>query len=560
VTIAQSSNPLARGSSLLLDRITKGLPRLYLPLLLLLVAAYAWRPLEGGSDFWAHAAVGRWIVAHGRVPHAPLFLWSEPHSIWVAHSWLCQLLFYNLLTYGGTLSVAIFNVALPVAVFYLLWRVWKQESDISFWAPLLFSLAIWASAPRFMPRPELISALFLTVLLAFLVAWSKGRFDDWLLWRSDLNLSFVAAPLITLFALWVNLHALVATGLVVLWLAVVAENAQAHLGKQRFQSEDTRAQNRARARALLVVAVLASCATLLNPYALSYWGALDFLKPGGQARWIDEWKPFWQPDAMLWQYPLAMAVLFAAALAAWRANPLRRWSHLLWLFFSAAIFLRSRRMLFISAILFIVVLAANAHALESPVLWRGWRRMVRGNIFDPIPAGLRLVTRAGILVILITWVLAAASRHMPLSAQTWEVTMRAVPEGAARQILSGKLPRRLYNDYEDSSYLQWRLNGFTPGTKEVPTRGRYPLFIDLLNAYPDRLLAEYLEILEASPAGLKALASRKINCVVLGNHHWYAMEDKVRVKSPLVAYLDRSGWKRVFRDRESIIWVKQPGK
>jgi hypothetical protein len=63
---------------------------------------------------------------------------------------------------------------------------------INFLVPLIFALAIWVSAPRYQPRQELISALLLTMLLAFLVAWSRGRFDDWIRRRDSASLSLVA--------------------------------------------------------------------------------------------------------------------------------------------------------------------------------------------------------------------------------------------------------------------------------------------------------------------------------------------------------------------------------
>jgi hypothetical protein len=527
-----------------MEKISRLLPRLYLPLLLLLVAAYAWRPIEGGFDFWAHAAVGRWIWDHGRVPHATLFIWSEPHTPWIAHSWLSQLLFYLLLAHGGVLGVAIFNVALPVAVFFCLWRLWMRQAEANFLVPLLFALAIWASAPRFQPRQELISVFFLAVLLAFLIAWSQGRFDDWIARRDSAHLSLIAAPMVTLFFFWVNLHALMAVGLAVLWIAVIGEAVQAWLGRS-----GSAALNRARARTLFVIAILCSLTTLLNPFGIAYWEAVGPLKPDNMAKYIEEWRPFWQVPDTGWNAAVE-AILCIAALIAWRVNPQSRWMNLGWLIFGAVLSMRSVRMFWISAVLFLAVLAVNAIAFDSPTLWRSWRRLIRGNILEPIPPRLRIIARSGAILILVAWLGAAVSRHVPDEAGTWKTLVRNTPEGAARRILSGRLPRRIFNDYEDSSYLQWRVNGFDPTTHHVPTRGRFPLFIDLLNAYPDRLVSEYLAILKASPQGVKRLKMRRINCVVLGDHHW---------DSGLAKYLERHRmeWKRVFKDQQSMIWVRK---
>jgi hypothetical protein len=263
---------------------------------------------------------------------------------------------------------------------------------------------------------------------------------------------------------------------------------------------------------------------------------------------VEEWKPFWLSPVLPPTYAIVEAVLFCAALIGWLSNPQRRWAHAGWLLFAAAAFLHSRRMLWIAAIIFIVVTAINAVNLDSPTLWRSWRRLTKGNILEPIPDAMRLLMRFGIVVVLGVWLGAAVSRHNRHEAGEWSTFIRNVPEGAARKILSGRLPRHILNDYEDSSYLQWRLNGPLPGSNDVPERGRFPLFIDLLNAYPDRLMNEYLAILDATPEGINFLKRRDIDCVVLGDHRW---------KFGLRKYLDaQADWKRVFQDKQSIIWVR----
>src|SRR6185312_10574405 len=89
---------------------------------------------------------------------------------------------------------------------------------------------------------------------------------------------------------------------------------------------------------------------------------------------------------------------------------------------------------------------------------------------------------------------------------------------------------RVFNDYENSSYLQWRL------------AGRPPLYIDLLNAYPDGLMREYQEIAYRPERAQHLLAERGVGVVVLTTN---------RGGSPslagLAARLDRDdGWARVY--------------
>ena len=119
--------------------------RLYLPLLLLLCAAYAWHPLMGFDDFWAHAGVGRWIWQQGRIPQETLFLWSAKIP-WIAHSWLTQLTFYGLMAAGGThygpylvVTFTVLMAMLPVS------RAWVKVGP-----PLFFKVSrlICAGATR----------------------------------------------------------------------------------------------------------------------------------------------------------------------------------------------------------------------------------------------------------------------------------------------------------------------------------------------------------------------------------------------------------------------------
>lgn len=77
------------------------------PVLLALVAlviAGAAAPLAD-ADLPMHLAVGRWIVVHGTVPHIEPFAWTRPGAPYFAYSWLPSIVFYALISHGGSLAL-----------------------------------------------------------------------------------------------------------------------------------------------------------------------------------------------------------------------------------------------------------------------------------------------------------------------------------------------------------------------------------------------------------------------------------------------------------------------
>jgi len=499
------------------------LPKLYLPLLLLLGASCAWRPLSGGDDFWAHAAVGRWIWQHQQVPHQTLFLWGAAPIPWIAHSWLTQLTFYGLMASGGdrygpyvAVGFSVLMALLPVA---LLWRLWTRRASVAVLAPCVFALAIWCAAPRFHPRPEVFSAFFLTCLLLLLLRWSEDFDENPLHLRARRQRD--AALLIGLFILWANFHGAVAVGLVILLATVLCE---------LLQDRGSR-----RARLLALTAVLCVAAIIINPYGLSYWQALKPVQ-GRMFPYIDEWKPVWKsPTTELSWLAAGEAVLALIALLLWRANPQRRWAHLAWLLIMIGFFLSARRHLWLLALVSLTVAAINGRSLDSQRLWQAWRRRTQGVAAQvEIPNGMRVIARVGILVLLMVCIaVVTPADFWPLRA-----TSRYLPSQMTNHIKKHRPMARLFNDYENSSYLQWRC------------AGQPPLFIDLLNAYPDALLVDdYFDIIKANARGRRLLGARKIERVALRRHQ----SDESLAK--LAKFLDRNkNWKHTYKGSDGTVW------
>jgi hypothetical protein len=485
-------------------------PRIYNWSLLVLCAVLTWRPLEGGEDFWAHAAVGRWIWQSQSVPRETLWLWGASPQEWIAHSWLSEVFFYALMRVGGAHLVLLATIVLVFLPFAWLWKLWLRREGGAALGTLYFAFAMTCAAVRFQPRPELLSYFFLTILLLFLIEWPRTE-------ARVLAVKFLTIA--ALFVLWANCHGGVALGLAVLALTVLGETLQ----------------RRCKVRELFsIFGLLALCALAVNfnPYGIGYWKAL---RPVGGAmfKMIDEWKsPLFAPALP----PLAIAfvaLIFFVALWAWMRNRERRWSHLLWLLFFGFLFLSARRNLWPTILVCAAVAAANAGSLST-------LRMVGAHTFS---RPMIFLTRAVVAGVLAMWI---GSSFVPqaISVKNDALQLHAVsrfaPEGVALYVLKNHPPGPIFNDYLRSSYFHWRF------------AGKRKLFIDLQNAYPPNLLAEYFQIIARTPSGIKLFDQKKINTVIFGR--W---EKKSRV-APLAKYLDadKTQWKRVYSGADGTVWVR----
>jgi hypothetical protein len=222
-------------------------PPLPLPLLLagavyVLLLASGAKLLNDPDTYW-HLAVGRWIVAHGAVPHSDMFSHTFFGRPWIAEEWLAQVLYavaYAAGGWAGTVTLACAGIA---AAFGLLVRALKERLD-NLSVLVLATAALVLVAPHALARPH---ALGLPVMVAWFAALVRAndRGEPPSLW------------LLPLMTLWANLHGGFTLGLVLLaplaveaaWNAAPAERKAVALRWLRFA----------------LLAVMAACVT---PYGV----------------------------------------------------------------------------------------------------------------------------------------------------------------------------------------------------------------------------------------------------------------------------------------------------
>ncbi len=519
-------------------------------LLLAIGGLLAWSPLYGRSGLWAHATIGRWIWQHGQIPDQALFLWtgSDPY---VYHSWLAQLILYGITNVGAAEHLPYvafgFTALLALAPFALIWLVWRAESRFSAWMVIPFLLAFKGLAPRFEPRPELFTGLFLCALLAFLVAWSRASGP---IRRRDM-VALACIPI--LFVVWANLHGAVILGLIVLGITAGCDLLQDwFVGTyKRFVSPTrergcTALARRAngerfspRARWLAVVTPLALAAICFNPYGIAYLQTYGRVQSFTFAQ-IIEWRPIWHYPSVVPEILPTVAVVAALAALAWLLNPQRRWAHLGWLLVLGVLFAQARRNVWPFTLAALTVLAANAPALSIDAIWRRLSQFSTGQPADEPavpPRRWRLLFRAGVLV----WLgLEAANLAMDLRPGR-PLLPAALEQGVVGFIRAHDLGGRLLNDYETSGYLQWAL------------AGQPPLYLDRMDSYPDEVMRDYQDMVQMTAHGGRVLDRRQIEVVVLATNR-----GAVQSLAPLAAFLDTSPrWARVFANKAGVIWVRR---
>ena len=162
-----------------------------------------------------HLSAARRLIETRAFPRADFLSWTMAGKPWVNFEWGAGLIFYGLLRLGGTpalwlfRSAALFGVILLFVGLLRLWKIPAREGALA--APALAA----AIVPLFGLRPEIFSMIFFMLELHLLERRRLGA-------RGPSDGLFVAAHL-GLYAVWANLHAGFAAGLLLCFCYGVGE-------------------------------------------------------------------------------------------------------------------------------------------------------------------------------------------------------------------------------------------------------------------------------------------------------------------------------------------------
>lgn len=156
-------------------------------------------------DLWGHVRFGLDKIEAGRYLAVDTYSYLTEGMVWFNHEWLGEVLMGAVFLTMGAPGLVVLKAALAAAliVFLTWWLLRLRIPPVR--VAILMSVSVLLLTPTFGTfRPQIFTTVFFTATLTVMVAYSRNR--SRLIWL---------LPLV--FALWVNLHGGVLSGIAVLW-------------------------------------------------------------------------------------------------------------------------------------------------------------------------------------------------------------------------------------------------------------------------------------------------------------------------------------------------------
>ncbi|MEA3375488.1 MAG: hypothetical protein U9R72_04745 [Chloroflexota bacterium] len=458
------------------------------------------------TDTWWHLQAGRVTLEQGRILQTDLFSHTRYGSPWVNHSWLSQVILYELFDRFSYAGLGVWMGLVVTAAFAF---VYMQMEGGVFTRGFILVLAAATSAVIWSARPQLFSFL-LTAAVAYVLYLFK--------WK-QINRLWILPPL---FALWVNLHAGYALGFMVL-AAFVAGEILNHLLASFLPTDDPAVSWRGIG---LVVGITALSFLLLvvNPNTTRMWTYyLETVQIDVLQEFIQEWSsPDFHPlhtQPFIW---LLLTTMAAMGLSDRRVDGT---DLALVSGFAYAGLLAGRNF---GPFALVAAPALSRHVTAIGARFHQGRKRHRQRA-TPLQA----VINWSLLILLVG--LAAVKAYRPLQPAFNEALHReSLPVGAVEWIEEHEPAGQMFNHYNWGGYLIWRL------------WPEYGVFVDgRTDLYGDTLLRRYLRVQAARPGFEETLAEYDVNLVLTPSES--------TLSSQLAC---ERGWREMYRDDVASVWVR----
>jgi hypothetical protein len=479
----------------------------YSPALVFFIIAVADVGRWADPDLWGHIRFGQLTLAAGHAPARNPYSYSAPGFRWYDPEWLAEALLALSFDTFGIVGLKLMKFCCT-AVTVLLMAVTAAQTRASVRIQLVvLTVAGVALIPVMQFRAQLFTFMLLSALMV-LLARDSFRSSGASLW--------LAVPI---FALWANTHGGVAAGFAALTLYAGVRGLEDLAGGRGLRPSIR----------LGGVTLACAAATLINPYGLGNWIAVERAIRNPMTRAIiSEWQPLLFKIAQQWHespgtainfavviaLPLALAVCFAIRP---RGGDLPLVAIAALMALGAYLSVRNMPL---------AVIAAVVPLCRHAGLVLGKTRFGDPGAVEPRRASNEILV--GVLALLIVLQSGLFSRTLTVQF--------GIPKGAVDFMQMHELRGNLLCDFSWGGYLIWRM---APGSKVFIDGGRYDF------AYPMRVISDYFDFKFDGPRAAAVLDAYP---------HDYVL---ITPASPVRELMERRlDWRLIYSDPDALLFAR----
>lgn len=194
-------------------------------------------------DLWGYLSFGRIFWEDG-FPYQDVFAYTPTKPVWIYHEWLTGVFFSGLIKYLGPASLQLLRYILAILTIYLIYETAQKKGADSLYAFIVLAVSTFIISFGYVPvRAQIFTFFFFILTLYILESSKKTGNRNILMWLPPIQI------------LWCNFHGGFVAGLGLIFLYALGEGI-AHK-KIAFS--------------YLQWGIIASLATLINPYGIQYW-------------------------------------------------------------------------------------------------------------------------------------------------------------------------------------------------------------------------------------------------------------------------------------------------
>lgn len=250
---SRSAAPIADSGEPRMRMLRSGLGLLMILMALFVMIQYSTSGVLS-PDFYLHILNGEWILGHYTLPEKDVFTWTVAGSPYVLTQWGGEVLMAFAWLLGGGWGTKVLTAVVACSLLYVMFRAANIQFNDVFGSTATTVLLAGGTLLSLQARPEIFSFLLFAIVVLIAEHWRENRRTKMLLWLPPILM------------LWVNLDGAYMLGLMYLVIATVGMG----LG-QAVKSKTPQAFWRVTPFA--IAALVATIATLVNPYGAGAWSA-----------------------------------------------------------------------------------------------------------------------------------------------------------------------------------------------------------------------------------------------------------------------------------------------